>query len=39
MSKIFNFVRYGIGNMKTGAIDYVALRKTALEEKPKILLA
>jgi glycine hydroxymethyltransferase len=25
--------------MKTGAIDYVALRKTALEEKPKILLA
>lgn len=39
MSKVFNFVRYGIGDIATGAIDYVALRKTALEKKPKILLA
>lgn len=39
MSKVFNFVRYWIGNMETGAIDFAKLRKVALEEKPKIILA
>lgn len=39
MSKIFNFVRYGIGDIATGAIDYAALRKVAQEQKPKIILA
>lgn len=39
MAKIFNFVRYGMGDVTTGAIDYDALRRTALENKPKIILA
>lgn len=39
MSKVFNFVRYGIADMKTGALDYDAIRRTALETKPKIVLA
>lgn len=39
MSKIFNFVRYGMGDIATGAIDYDALHRTAVETKPKIILA
>jgi len=39
MSKIFNFVRYGMGDLATWTIDYDALRQTALETKPKIILA
>jgi glycine hydroxymethyltransferase len=39
MSKIFNFVRYGMGNIATGEIDYDALHRTARETKPKIILA
>jgi glycine hydroxymethyltransferase len=39
MSKVFNFVRYGISDMTTGALDYEAIRRTALETKPKIILA
>ena len=39
MSKIFKFVRYGMGNIATGEIDYDAVRKTALETKPNIILA
>lgn len=39
MAKIFNFVRYGMHDISTGAIDYDALRQTALETKPKIILA
>ncbi len=39
MSKVFNFVRYGIADMQTGALDYAAIRRTALETKPKIILA
>lgn len=39
LSKIFNFVRYGMKNIETGEIDYDALRALALTHKPKILLA
>lgn len=39
MSKIFKFVRYGMGNIATGEIDYDAVLKTALETKPNIILA
>ena len=39
MSKVFNFARYGIAHMQTGALDYDAIRQTALETKPKIILA
>jgi glycine hydroxymethyltransferase len=39
MSKVFNFVRYGMADTNTGALDYDVLRKTALESKPKIILA
>lgn len=39
LSKIFNFVRYGMKNISTGEIDYTALRALALEHKPKMLLA
>src|ERR1700733_2170462 len=39
ISKIFNFVRYKMKDVETGEIDYVALRETALKEKPKVILA
>ncbi len=39
ISKIFNFVRYKMSDVETGAIDYDAMRATAREVKPKILLA
>lgn len=39
ISKIFNFVRYGMKDLETGEIDYDALRKTAKETKPKMILA
>ncbi len=39
ISKIFKFVRYGMKDIETGEIDYVALRETALREKPKVILA
>ncbi len=38
-AKLYNFVRYGIGDLETGEIDYDAMRETALKEKPKIILA
>lgn len=38
-AKLYNFVRYGIKDFETGAIDYDAMRATALKEKPKIILA
>ncbi len=38
-AKLYNFVRYGIGDIETGEIDYEAMRETALKEKPKIILA
>src|SRR3990172_5182093 len=37
MGKIFNFVRYGTLSDEEGRIDFAALRKTALESRPKIL--
>lgn len=39
LSKIFRFVRYKMKDIETGEIDYVALRETALTEKPKMILA
>lgn len=39
MSRVFNFVRYGIANLETWALDYDAIWKQAKEVKPKILLA
>ncbi len=39
ISKIFNFVRYKMKDIETGEIDYDALRQTALQEKPKVILA
>ena len=39
MSRLFNFVRYGMKDVETGEIDYDALRETAKKEKPKIILA
>lgn len=39
MSQVFNFVRYGMKNIETGEIDYDALRKTAQEHRPQIILA
>jgi glycine hydroxymethyltransferase len=39
INKVFNFVRYKMKDVETGEIDYEALRQTALETKPKIILA
>ena len=39
MSKLFNFVRYGMKDIETGEIDYDALRAMAIEHKPKIIIA
>ncbi len=38
-AKVFRFVRYKMKDVETGEIDYEALRETALQEKPKIILA
>lgn len=35
----YNFVRYGIKDVKTGEIDYEEIRRLALEHRPKIILA
>ena len=39
LTKIFNFVRYGMKDIETGEIDYDEMRRVALEVKPKIVLA
>jgi glycine hydroxymethyltransferase len=39
LSKLYNFVRYKMKDVETGEIDYDALRRTALDCRPKILLA
>ncbi len=39
INKVFNFVRYKMKDVDTGEIDYDALRETALQHKPKIILA
>jgi len=38
LSKVFNFVRYGISDTSTGEIDFDNVRALALEHKPKIIL-
>lgn len=38
-AKLYNFVRYGMKDVETGEIDYEAMRRTAIKEKPKIILA
>jgi glycine hydroxymethyltransferase len=38
-AKLYNFVRYGIKDIETGAIDYDEMRTVALKERPKIILA
>jgi glycine hydroxymethyltransferase len=39
MSKMYNFIRYGMKDVETGEIDYDELRTLALTNKPKIILA
>src|SRR5437868_1800209 len=39
MAQLYNFVRYGIKDLETGEIDYDEMRRVALKEKPKIILA
>jgi glycine hydroxymethyltransferase len=39
ISKIYNFVRYGMKDIETGEIDYDGLQKLAEEHRPKIILA
>jgi glycine hydroxymethyltransferase len=39
MSKLYNFVRYGMKDIETGEIDYDNLRELAKKHKPKIILA
>ena len=39
LTKIFKFVRYKMGNIETGEIDYQEMREIALREKPKMILA
>ncbi len=38
-AKVFKFIRYGIKDLETGAIDYDQMREVAKENKPKIILA
>jgi glycine hydroxymethyltransferase len=39
VSKIYNFVRYKMSDTMTGEIDYDEMRRVAIENKPKIILA
>lgn len=39
LTKIFKFVRYKMKDIETGEIDYDDMRKVALAEKPKMILA
>lgn len=38
MSKLFNFVRYGVKDFESGEFDYNKIRETALKVKPKMIL-
>jgi glycine hydroxymethyltransferase len=38
-AKAFKFIRYKMKDVETGEIDYDALERTAIEHKPKIILA
>lgn len=39
MTKLYNFVRYGMKDIDTGEIDYDEMLVTAKRERPKIILA
>lgn len=39
MTKLYNFVRYGMKDVDTGEIDYDLMLETAKRERPKIVLA
>lgn len=39
MTKLYNFVRYGMKDADTGEIDYEEMLATAKKERPKIILA
>jgi len=39
MTKLYNFVRYGMKDVETGEIDYDEMLRTAKRERPKIVLA
>lgn len=39
MTKLYNFVRYGMKDIDTGEIDYDLMLATAKKERPKIVLA
>lgn len=39
MTKLYNFVRYGMKDIETGEIDYDLMLETAKRERPKIVLA
>ncbi|MES2931773.1 MAG: serine hydroxymethyltransferase [Patescibacteria group bacterium] len=39
MTKLYNFVRYGMKDVDTGEIDYDLMLETAKRERPKIILA
>jgi len=39
MAHLYNFVRYKMKDVETGEIDYEEMRRVALKEKPKIILA
>lgn len=39
LTKVFNFVRYGMKDVETGEIDYDDMRRVAKEVKPKMVLA
>lgn len=38
LSRQYNFVRYKMNDVQTGSFDFDEIRKTALKERPKILL-
>jgi glycine hydroxymethyltransferase len=39
ISKIYNFIRYGMKEVATGELDYEELRRLAQKHKPKVILA
>ncbi|HVW66903.1 MAG TPA: serine hydroxymethyltransferase [Candidatus Peribacteraceae bacterium] len=39
LTKIFKFIRYKMKDIETGELDYEEMRRVALAEKPKIILA
>ena len=39
MAQLYKFVRYGMKDVETGEIDFEQMRRVALKERPKIILA